>query len=109
MRKWTLAVLAICFVIFLYSLIADRLVPYTSQAVVQAYIVSIAPEVAGDIIAVDVEDNQQVKAGQIIFSVDPEPYRIAVEEAEAKLAAAGQSVGASTAGVASAERLRWPR
>jgi multidrug resistance efflux pump len=102
-RKWTLVVLVICFVIFGYSLIADRLVPYTSQAVVQAYIVGIAPEVAGRIIAVGVEDNQQVKAGQILFSVDPEPYRIAVEEAEAKLAAAGQSIGASTAGVASAE------
>ena len=35
--------------------------------------------------------------------MDPEPYRIAVEEAEAKLATAGQTVGASTAGVASAE------
>ncbi len=102
-RKWTLAVLVICLVIFGYSLIADRLVPYTSQAVVQAYIVGIAPEVAGRIIAVDVEDNQQVKAGQVLFSLDPEPYRIAVEEAEAKLAAAGQSIGASTAGVASAE------
>ena len=65
-RKWTLVVLAICFVIFGYSLIADRLVPYTSQAVVQAYIVGIAPEVAGRIIAVNVEDNQQVKAGQIL-------------------------------------------
>jgi multidrug resistance efflux pump len=102
-RKWTLVVLVICFVIFGYSLIADRLVPYTSQAVVQAYIVGIAPEVAGRIIAVNVEDNQQVKAGQILFRLDPEPYRIAVEEAEAKLAAAGQSVSASTAGVASAE------
>ena len=102
-RKWTLVVLAICVVFLLYSLIADRLTPYTSQAVAQAYIVGVAPEVAGRIIEVDVEDNQLVKAGQTLFRIDPEPYQIAVEEAEAKLASVGLTVGASTAGVASAE------
>ena len=84
-------------------LIADRLTPYTSQAVAQAYIVGIAPEVAGRIIEVDVEDNQLVKAGQTLFKIDSEPYQIAVEQAEAKLATVGLTVGASTAGVASAE------
>ncbi len=102
-RKWTLAVLALCVVFLLYSLIADRLTPYTSQAVAQAYIVGIAPEVAGRIIEVDVEDNQLVKAGQTLFRIDAEPYQIAVEEAEAKLGSVGLTVGASTAGVASAE------
>jgi multidrug resistance efflux pump len=102
-RKWTLVVLAICVLFLLYSLIADRLAPYTSQAVAQAYIVGMAPEVAGRIIEVDVEDNQRVKAGQILFRTDPEPYQIAVEQAEAKLASVGQTIGASTAGVASAQ------
>ena len=102
-RKWTLVVLALCVVFLLYSLIADRLTPYTSQAVAQAYIVGIAPEVAGRIIEVDVEDNQLVKAGQTLFRIDSEPYQIAVEQAEAKLASVGLTIGASTAGVASAE------
>ncbi|HEY8012930.1 MAG TPA: HlyD family secretion protein [Dongiaceae bacterium] len=102
-RKWTLVVLALCVVFLLYSLIADRLTPYTSQAVAQAYIVGIAPEVAGLIIEIDVEDNQLVKAGQTLFRIDSEPYQIAVEQAEAKLATVGLTIGASTAGVASAE------
>jgi len=102
-RKWTLVVLALCVVFLLYSLIADRLTPYTSQAVAQAYIVGIAPEVAGRIVEIDVEDNTLVKAGQTLFRVDSEPYQIAVEQAEAKLATVGLTVGASTAGVASAE------
>ena len=102
-RKWTLVVLALCVVFLLYSLIADRLTPYTSQAVAQAYIVGIAPEVAGRIIEIDVEDNQLVKAGQTLFRIDSEPYQIAVEQAEAKLATVGLTIGASTAGVASAE------
>src|ERR1700730_1422380 len=91
-RKWTLVVLAICVVFLLYSLIADRLTPSTSQAVAQAYIVGIAPEVAGRIIEVDVEDNTLVKAGQTLFKVDPEPYQIAVEQPEAKPRPAGLSL-----------------
>ena len=102
-RRWTLVVLAVCAVIFVYGLFADRLAPYTSQAVVQAYIVSIAPEVAGGVVEVGVQDNQRVSPGQLLFRIDPEPYRIAAEQAEARLASAGQTIGASTAGVASAE------
>jgi multidrug resistance efflux pump len=102
-RKWTLVVLALCAVIFVYALFADRLTPYTSQAVVQAYIVGVVPEVAGRVVAVDVQDNQRVDPGQRLFRIDPEPYRIAVEQAEAKLASVSQTIGASTAGVASAE------
>lgn len=102
-RKWTLVVLVLCAIVFVYSLFADRLAPFTSQAVVQAYIVGVTPEVAGRVIEVGVQDNQRVKPGQVLFRIDPEPYRIAVEEAEAKLAVVGQTIGASTAGVASAE------
>jgi multidrug resistance efflux pump len=44
-----------------------------------------------------------VKAGQALFRIDPVRFQIAVEAAEAKLAQAGQSIGASTSGIASAE------
>ena len=99
-RRWTLLVLAICAVIFVYGVFADRLTPYTPQAVVQAYILSLAPEVGGRVVEIGVQDNQRVSAGQLLFRIDPEPYRIAVEQAEAKLASVGQTIGASTAGVA---------
>jgi multidrug resistance efflux pump len=102
-RRWTLVILAICAVIFVYGVFADRLTPYTPQAVVQAYILSLAPEVGGRVVEIGVQDNQRVSAGQLLFRIDPEPYRIAVEQAEAKLASVGQTIGASTAGVASAE------
>ena len=105
-RRWTLIVLGLIVVLFLYSLIADRLTPYTSQATVQAFVVRMAPEVAGRVIAVDLTDNQRVKAGQTLFRIDPQPYEIALKQAEARLASVGQTIGASTAGVASAqERL----
>lgn len=103
LRRWVLIVVGLCLAIFAYSLIADRLTPYTPQGVVQAYIVGVAPEVAGRVTEVNVTDNQKIAAGQVLFQVDPEPYRIAVEKAEADVAAAGQSIGADTAGVSAAQ------
>ncbi len=50
--------------------------------------VSIASEVTGRIVEVDVADNALVKSGDVLFVVDPEPYRIALSEADAALAAA---------------------
>ena len=105
-RRWTLIVFAIIALLFLYSIIADRMTPYTSQAIVQAYVVRVAPEVSGRVLEVGVTDNQKVKAGELLFRIDPEPYAIAVKQAEARVDGVGQKIGANTAGVASAqERL----
>ena len=105
-RRWTLIVLGLIVILFLYSLIADRLTPYTSQATVQAFIVRMAPEVAGRVIEVNVVDNQKAKAGDVLFRIDPQPFEIALQQADAKLAGVGQAIGASTAAVSSAqERL----
>ena len=94
------------FLLACYSLIADRLTPYTSQATVQAFVVRMAPEVAGRVIEVNVVDNQKAKAGDVLFRIDPQPFAITLQQAEAKLAGVGQSIGASTAAVSSAqERL----
>jgi multidrug resistance efflux pump len=105
-RRWTLIVLGVIVVIFLYSIIADRMTPYTSQAIVQAYVVRVAPEVAGRVLELGVVDNQKVKAGELLFRIDPQPYEIALKQAEARVDGVGQNIGANTAGVASAqERL----
>jgi multidrug resistance efflux pump len=102
-RRVTLTVLLIGAVYFGYSIVADRVTPYTSQATVQAYLVRVAPEVSGNIIELGVTDNAAVTAGAVLFRIDPEQYRLAVESAEAKLEAAGQSVGSSTAAVVAAQ------
>lgn len=102
-RRLTGIVLLLCAGLFAYSLLADRFTPYTAQATVQAYMVRVAADVSGRISAVNIIDNQIVRAGEVLFEIDPERYQIAVENAEAQLAAAGQAVGASTAALASAE------
>lgn len=102
-RRWTLIVLAVGLGLVTYNLIADRLTPYTSDATVQAYLVHIAPEVAGQVVEVGVTDNQRVAAGDLLFRLDPQRYAAAVRQVEAALDRAGQAVGANTAGVAAAE------
>jgi multidrug resistance efflux pump len=102
-RRVTIIVLVLGVALFFYSLVADRLTPYTDQATVQAYVVRIAPDVNGRIVTVGIIDNQIVNTGDTLFEIDRERYEIAVETAEAQLAAAGLAVGASTAALAAAE------
>jgi multidrug resistance efflux pump len=102
-RRLTVVVLLLALVFFVYGLFADRLTPYTDQASVRAYVVTLAPDVAGRVTAVNVIDNQSVKAGQVLYVIDHERYGLAVRSAEAQLSTAGQSVGASTASLAAAE------
>lgn len=64
----------------------------TDNAYVHQHKVSISSDVAGRIVSVAVHDNQVVKAGETLFSIDPEPYRIALDQAEAALAAARVNV-----------------
>jgi membrane fusion protein (multidrug efflux system) len=50
--------------------------------------VSVSPDVSGRIVAVNVRENQRVKAGDVLFRIDPEPFRIALAQADAALSAA---------------------
>jgi multidrug resistance efflux pump len=103
LRRWTLVIVILCVLLFGWTLIADRLTPYTSDVSVRTFVVRTVPEVSGKVIEVGVRDNQIVRTGDLLYRIDPTPFRIAVERAEAKLAAAGQAVGASTAAVDAAQ------
>jgi multidrug resistance efflux pump len=102
-RRVTLIVVAIGAVLFFYGIAADRFTPYTSQGLVQAYLVKIAPEVGGRVIEIGVKTDQVVEPGAVLFRLYPEEYHLAVRRAEAQLETVGQSIGASTAAVATAQ------
>jgi membrane fusion protein (multidrug efflux system) len=57
----------------------------TDDAYVQTASVAVSSNVAGRVQEVDVRDNQAVHKGDVLFRVDDEPFRIAVEEAAAQL------------------------
>ncbi|MBB1201068.1 HlyD family secretion protein [Enterobacteriaceae bacterium 89] len=62
--------------------------PWTRDGKVRAEQVSITPQVSGSIVELNVRDNQQVKAGDILFRLDDTPFHIAVMNAQAQLAKA---------------------
>ena len=59
--------------------------PWTRDGTVRAYVVTIAPEVAGRIVELPVVDNQFLHRGDRLMKIDPTDYRIAVSLAEAAL------------------------
>jgi len=101
-RKWTLILLGLAMLLLVIHLRADRVTPYTSQARIHALVVPVAAEVSASVVSVSVSNNQQVVAGQELFRLDDERYRLAVQAAEANLEAARQAVGASAANVEAA-------
>jgi membrane fusion protein (multidrug efflux system) len=66
----------------------------TDDAFVRAARDSINARVSGQVVDIAVKDNQRVHKGQLLFRVDPQPYRIAVEQAEARLGTARLQVEA---------------
>jgi membrane fusion protein, multidrug efflux system len=61
--------------------------PYvsTDDAFIYAAKESVNARVSGQVVEIAVKDNQRVKRGQLLFQIDPEPYRIAVDQAAARL------------------------
>jgi membrane fusion protein, multidrug efflux system len=62
--------------------------PYTDDASIDADVVHIAASVSGRIVRLAVGENELVKAGDVLFEIDPEPYRLRVELASAELQSA---------------------
>ncbi|PBC02429.1 HlyD family secretion protein [Mesorhizobium sp. WSM3860] len=64
----------------------------TENANLQQARISIASDTAGRIVQVGIADNQTVKTGDLLFVIDPEPYKIALAQADAAVAAARLNV-----------------
>ena len=57
--------------------------PWTRDGTVRAYVVKIAPQVAGEIVQLPVADNEFVHKGDLLMLIDPRNYSIAVRQAQA--------------------------
>ncbi|MGF6263105.1 multidrug resistance efflux pump [Paraburkholderia youngii] len=81
-------------VIFIVAILIGRVLwvhymdePWTRDGRVRAEIVNVAPDVSGAIVDLPVKDNQFVKKGDLLMQIDPSHYQIAVEQAQAAVAA----------------------
>jgi membrane fusion protein, multidrug efflux system len=79
-----------------YYLATGRYVS-TDDSSVQAAQTTISANVPGRVIDLEVHDNQLVRRGDVLFRIDDRAFRIAVEEAQAKLASARMEIGAAKA------------
>jgi multidrug resistance efflux pump len=66
--------------------------PWTRDATVRAYVVTMAPEVAGRIVELHVADNEYVRKGDLLIAIDPTNYTIAVSQAQAAVQQAQASI-----------------
>ena len=103
LRSVALFVVLLTIFLFALSVFMERRTPISSQATMQAFVVGIAPEVNGKVIDVPVSDNSLVKAGDVLFRIDPQQFDIAVREAQSRLEKVGLSIGVSTANVDAAQ------
>jgi multidrug resistance efflux pump len=76
--------------------------PWTRDGRVRAEIVKVAPDVSGLVTRVAVADNQRVRKGDLLFTIDRDRFANALEQARANLAAAEASARAAGASISSA-------
>nr|WP_275440398.1 HlyD family secretion protein [Pseudoalteromonas sp. Of11M-6] len=85
--KVSIALFALCFSYFIF---ADLYIPMTPQARVYHQVTKVTPKVSGEVLAVNVSNNQRVQQGQLLLTIDEAPYRLALAKAELALAEVNQ-------------------
>ncbi len=81
----TLAAAAIAVALGFFAWRAYMGTPWTRDGTVRAYVVSIAPQVAGQIVELPVGDNAFVHKGDLLMQIDPASYALAVRQAQASV------------------------
>lgn len=66
----------------------------TDNAYIKQDMIAVSAEVGGRIVEALVEDGSEVQAGQLLFRIDPEPFRLQIAEANAAIAGAQANVTA---------------
>jgi membrane fusion protein (multidrug efflux system) len=93
---WALAVVGILIITLIWYY-HNRV--STDDAEVDGHLVPMACKIYGDIAEVRVDDNQLVKAGQVLVRIDPRDYQARVDQAKAALALAESQSQAAQVGV----------
>lgn len=99
----TNALLALAVVSICTAIISDRIIPTTDNARVEGNVVSLKPQVSGQIEAIKAKPNANVNKNDVLLQIAPTEYKIAVKKAEAKLKITGQQVGSQMANIIAAQ------
>ena len=102
-RGRVLLVIGVVIAAFLAYEVATYFVAYTDDAYVRTDLVAVAPEVTGPVLALYVHDNQPVKKGDPLFTIDPVPFRLVVEQKQAEINEAKAQIVADEHAIAVAQ------
>ncbi|MGA8240018.1 MAG: HlyD family secretion protein [Desulfobacterales bacterium] len=97
------AIVLIAFAVILLKYRTHLTNPWTRDGQVQANVIEIAPRVSGPIVALPLRDNQFVRAGDLLFEIDPRTYQANLDQARALFDQSGGNVEALTEQVESAK------
>jgi multidrug resistance efflux pump len=88
------AVVLIAAALVLYKYWDYVLNPWTRNGQVQAQVIQITPRISGPIVQLPIRDNQFVKAGDLLFEIDPRTFQAAFDQTRAQLDQTGGNVRA---------------
>jgi multidrug resistance efflux pump len=105
-RRRTFTFLGILLLILVFWQASSYVFAYTDDAVLTADLVSIAPQVTGPLKTITVSDNQAVRAGDVVFTIDPTPFQLALDQANGAVSRAEAQVAIDQAALAAAQALQ---
>src|SRR6201987_2088766 len=104
-RRVLLVLSSIVLALFLYWA-SGYFFAYTDDAYVSSYFVNVAPHVSGRIVSINIVDNQTVKKGELLATIDPTPFQLSLNEKQAKKAEAEAQLAVDRDRIASTQAQR---
>ncbi|MFV3334634.1 HlyD family efflux transporter periplasmic adaptor subunit [Pseudomonas sp. NY15437] len=105
----TLAVVALALVLGYFAWTYYTRAPWTRDARVRADVVTLSADVTGRIVELRVKDNQHVRKGELLLTIDPARYELAVLHADRAVEVARAALGQSEAAIAANQALLQQR
>lgn len=102
-RKRVTLVLGGLLAVFVAYEVVTSVVAYTDDAYVRSDLVDVAPQVTGQIVAVHVVDNQAVKRGDPLVTIDPVPFQLVIAQRQAEIEEARAQIAADQQEIAVAQ------
>jgi multidrug resistance efflux pump len=105
----TLAVVALALILGYFAWTYYTRAPWTRDARVRADVVTLSADVTGRIVELRVKDNQHVSKGELLLTIDPVRYELAVLRADRAVEVARAALGQSQAAIAANQALLQQR
>lgn len=98
-RSLTYLIFGCVFLLWVYTLWADRVTPMTDQGRVNGQVIRISPQVSGPLANINITNNEAVSRGQVLVTIDKQPFELEVKSARLALQQAAQSYNADSASI----------